>query len=41
MNRDEGRGEGALTERKRTLVEQLRLSFNTLPAETEQVIAAT
>jgi hypothetical protein len=38
---DVHRDEGALAANKRTLVEQLRLRFKTLPAKTGQVIAAT
>jgi hypothetical protein len=45
VHRDEGRDqgwrEGTLAANKRTLVDLLRLRFETLPAETEQVIEAT
>jgi hypothetical protein len=41
IHRDEARDEERLAERKRTLLEQLRLKFKSLPAETEQTIEAT
>jgi hypothetical protein len=41
VHREEGRLEGAVAERKRLLLELLRLRFKTLPVEVEQVIEAT
>jgi hypothetical protein len=41
VDREEARQQERLAERKRTLVEQLRLRFDPLPAETEQVIEGT
>jgi hypothetical protein len=45
VHRDEGRAEGRreerIADRKRTLLEQLRLRWAPLPAETEQVLEAT
>jgi hypothetical protein len=41
IHRDEGRREGTLTERKRTLLELLRLRWAPLPPEVVQVIQST